>query len=77
MPEEQAPDTVAPPTDLDLERAIAALPEQSRNVFVLCGVYGYGHRDAASLLGIAEGTSKAHYHTARRKLRKALAGDER
>jgi RNA polymerase sigma-70 factor (ECF subfamily) len=64
------------PLDLDLERAIAALPEQARNVFVLCGVYGYGHRDAAGFLGIAEGTSKAHYHTARRKLREALAGAE-
>lgn len=75
--QEQAPDTVTPPTDLDLERSIAALPEQARNVFVLCGVYGYGHRDAATLLGIAEGTSKAHYHAARRRLRQALAGDER
>jgi RNA polymerase sigma-70 factor (ECF subfamily) len=71
---DQAPDTAGPPQDLDLERAIAGLPEQARNVFVLCGVYGYGHREAAGLLGIAEGTSKAHYHTARRKLREALAG---
>ena len=73
---EQAPDSGGPPQDLDLERAIASLPEQARNVFVLCGVYGYGHREAAGLLGIAEGTSKAHYHTARRKLRQALAGAE-
>ncbi len=74
--EEQATDAAGLPTDLDLERAIAGLPEQARNVFVLCGVYGYGHRDAAGFLGIAEGTSKAHYHTARRKLREVLAGAE-
>lgn len=62
--------------DVDLERAIAGLPAQARNVFVLYGVYGYGHRETAALLDIAEGTSKAHYHAARRRLRAALGGGE-
>lgn len=63
-------------TDLDLERAIGALPERPRQVFVLFGVYGYGHRETASLLDIAEGTSKAHYHQARRLLQAALGGKD-
>ena len=57
---------------LDLERAIAALPVQARSVFVLVGVYGHSHEEAASMLDIAVGTSKAHYHHARRRLRESL-----
>lgn len=75
-------DAVEPPvaatTDtghtLDLERAIASLPERARAVFVLVGVYGYPHEEAAALLDMAVGTSKAHYHHARRQL-KARLGD--
>ena len=58
--------------DIDLERVISALPERARQVFVLFGIYGYGHKETASLLDIAEGTSKAHYHQARLLLRGAL-----
>ncbi len=61
-------------TDPDLEQAIQALPERMREVFVLYAVYGYGHREVAEMLGIAEGTSKAHYHQARRSLM-AFLGD--
>lgn len=57
---------------LDLETAIATLPNGARQVFVLYDVEGYGHAEIARLLGIAEGTSKAHLHRARRLLRKAL-----
>jgi len=59
---------------MDLERAIASLPERARAVFVLVGVYGYPHEEAAGLLDMAVGTSKAHYHHARRQL-KVLLGD--
>ncbi len=59
---------------MDLERAIANLPQRARAVFVLVGVYGYPHEEAASLLDMAIGTSKAHYHHARRQL-KAVLGD--
>lgn len=76
-PEELASSAATRPThDIDLERAIGLLPEQARRVFVLHGVYGYGHRETADLLGIAEGTSKAHYHAARRMLRTALTEAE-
>jgi RNA polymerase sigma-70 factor (ECF subfamily) len=57
---------------IDLERAIAALPERARAVFVLIGVYGYPHGEAAHMLDMAEGTSKAHFHQARKQLRKML-----
>jgi RNA polymerase sigma-70 factor (ECF subfamily) len=53
---------------LDLERAIAALPDGARHVLVLVGLYGFSHEDAAGHLGIAVGTSKAQLHRARRLL---------
>lgn len=57
---------------LDLEAAIAGLPPQARTVFVLHHVEGYKHREIAAMTGLAEGTSKAHLHRARKLLRKAL-----
>ena len=57
---------------IDLERAIAELPSRARLIFVLYDVEGYRHREVASLTGLAEGTSKAHLHQARKLLRKAL-----
>jgi RNA polymerase sigma-70 factor (ECF subfamily) len=57
---------------LDLERSIAALPEGARTVFVLHDVEGYRHKEIARLTGLAEGTSKAQLHRARKLLRKAL-----
>lgn len=61
-----------PGVPLDLERAIAGLPEGARHVLVLYGVHGYTHEEAAALLGIAVGTSKAQLHRARRLLRERL-----
>lgn len=57
---------------LDLERAIARLPEGAREVFLLYDVEGYRHAEIAALLGIAEGTSKAQLFRARRLLREWL-----
>jgi RNA polymerase sigma-70 factor (ECF subfamily) len=70
LPEVADPDGEAPP--LDLERAIAALPEGARHVLVLVGVYGFSHAEAAHTLGIAEGTCKAQLHRARGLLAAAL-----
>jgi len=56
----------------DLEAAIAALPRQARAVFVLFAVEGYTHAEIATLLEIAEGSSKAHYHRARTLLQESL-----
>jgi RNA polymerase sigma-70 factor (ECF subfamily) len=57
---------------IDLERAIAELPDGAREVFVLFDIEGYGHGEIAQLVGIAEGTSKAQLFRARRLLREKL-----
>lgn len=62
----------APAHTTDLERAIASLPDGARTVFVLYDIEGYQHEEIARLTGIAEGTSKAQLHRARRLLREAL-----
>ena len=61
-----------PITHLDLERAIAQLPDGCRLAFVLHDVEGYGHREIAERLGIATGTSKSQVHKARLRLRRLL-----
>jgi RNA polymerase sigma-70 factor (ECF subfamily) len=50
---------------IDLEQAVRLLPPGARDVLVLVGIYGYSHDEAAGLLGIAPGTSKAQLHRAR------------
>lgn len=57
---------------MDLERAIARLPEGCRAVFLLHDVEGFDHGEVASILGISEGTSKSQVHKARVKLRAML-----
>ena len=59
-------------TALDLERAVARLPQGSRTVYVLHDIEGHTHREIADLLGVAVGTVKAHLHRARRLLRTML-----
>jgi RNA polymerase sigma-70 factor (ECF subfamily) len=68
------PDPVRPQPDsrIDLERAIALLPQGARIVFVLFEVEGYTHAEIARELGIAENTSKAQLHRARGLLREVL-----
>lgn len=56
----------------DLADAVDKLPERARHVFVLNAVYGYSHKEAAGMLGIAAGTSKAQLHRARRLLMQQL-----
>ena len=58
---------------MDLERAIANLPERARCVLVLHDLEGYRHREIAELLEITEGTSKGQLHRARALLKEALA----
>jgi RNA polymerase sigma-70 factor (ECF subfamily) len=57
---------------MDLERALALLPEGCRAAFVLHDVEGLEHREVAEVLGIAEGTSKSQVHKARLRLRTLL-----
>ncbi|MDY0109766.1 MAG: RNA polymerase sigma factor [Candidatus Krumholzibacteria bacterium] len=57
---------------LDLERAIAMLPDSARTIFVLHEVEGYSVREVSRLLRIAEGTVKTQLFRARRRLREVL-----
>lgn len=56
----------------DLSEAIDRLPQGARHIFVLHAVYGYSHDEAADMLGIASGTSKAQLHRAKRLLAQQL-----
>jgi RNA polymerase sigma-70 factor (ECF subfamily) len=57
---------------IDLERALAELPEGCRAAFVLHDVEGLEHKEVSEVLGIAEGTSKSQVHKARLRLRGLL-----
>jgi RNA polymerase sigma-70 factor (ECF subfamily) len=61
-----------PVARIDLQRAIERLPEGCREAFVLHDVEGFDHKEVASMLGIAEGTSKSQVFKARMKLRAYL-----
>lgn len=73
---ERLPDVaVAPPSTaerLDLERAIACLPEGYRTVLLLHDVEGFTHPEISERLDIAIGTSRSQLHHARRTLRQLL-----
>jgi RNA polymerase sigma-70 factor (ECF subfamily) len=72
--DEPAAPRETPVARLDLERAIARLPDGCREAFVLHDVEGFDHKEVGRLLGIAEGTSKSQVFKARMKLRAMLAG---
>jgi RNA polymerase sigma-70 factor, ECF subfamily len=57
---------------LDLERAVAALPEGARDVYVLHDVYGYTHREIGEMLGIVDSASRSQLTRARKLLRSSL-----
>jgi RNA polymerase sigma-70 factor (ECF subfamily) len=62
-----------PTADLDLERAVAALPDGAREVVILHYIEGYPCAEIAERLGIVEGTVKSQLHRARQLLKEALA----
>ena len=55
-----------------LKDAIDRLPELYRTVFLMHDLEGYSHREIATTLDVAEGTSKARLSRARAKLRDML-----
>jgi RNA polymerase sigma-70 factor (ECF subfamily) len=61
-----------PGTRLDLERAIASLPNGARKVLILRDIYGYKYDEIAEIQGVALGTVKAQIHRARKMVRKKL-----
>ena len=64
--------TPLPVRRLSLDAAIARLPDRAREVFVLHDVEGFAGPEIADLLGVAEGTVRAHLHRARSLLREVL-----
>jgi RNA polymerase sigma-70 factor (ECF subfamily) len=62
-----------PDLKVKLARAIDALPNGYRAVFVMHDVEGFTHEEIGGALGIQPGTSKAQLFRAREKLRAALA----
>jgi RNA polymerase sigma-70 factor (ECF subfamily) len=60
---------LSPGAAIDLERAIAALPDAARAAFLLHDVEGFDHGEVGRILGIAEGTSKSQVHKARLRIR--------
>jgi RNA polymerase sigma-70 factor (ECF subfamily) len=61
-----------PGTRVDLERAIARLPEKAREVLVLRDVQGYKYDEIAEMTGVSLGTVKAQIHRARGLVKEAL-----
>jgi RNA polymerase sigma factor (sigma-70 family) len=70
------PGEIAPPPHadrIDLERALARLPDGYRTVLVLHDIEGYRHDEIATALGTTTGTSKSQLHRARRAVRTMIA----
>ena len=57
---------------LDLQAAVAGLPERARLVLLLHDVEGFKHREIGHMLGLSNGTSKSQLFRARAMLREAL-----
>ena len=60
-------------TRMDLETALATLPQGARTVFVLHDMEGYSHEEIAQMTGIAAGTARAQLWRARRALMKQMS----
>lgn len=59
---------------IDLEMAMAELPDGARQVFVLHDIEGWTHGEIAEQLGLVPGTSKSQLSRARAILRRRLDG---
>lgn len=57
---------------MELERAIASLPDRARTAVVLHGIEGYSYEEVAELMDVAVGTVKSHIHRARSLLTERL-----
>jgi RNA polymerase sigma-70 factor (ECF subfamily) len=59
---------------VNLQAAVARLPEGYKSMFLLHDVHGYEHNEIAQLLGCSIGNSKSQLHKARKRLRELLHG---
>ena len=71
-PEEAARVATIDWSSVDLDRALAELPDGARKVFVLHDIEGYRHEEIGEMMVIAAGTSKSQLHRARMLLRERL-----
>lgn len=60
------------PADLDLRRAVRALPDRQRLTLCLHHLAGYSVAEVAAMLDVAAGTVKSNLHDARSALRRVL-----
>jgi len=60
---------------LDLERALALLAPQSREVLLLVGMEQYSYAETAEMLGIPVGTVMSRLARAREQLRRLMKGE--
>lgn len=67
-----SPESDAAGAVVDIERALASLPDHQRIVVVLHEIEGLTHEEIGEQLGMAAGTSKATLSRARQALRAAL-----
>ncbi len=79
--EDSGPDTLADPSEplhalelaIEIDRAMAALPEEQRLAIALVDVQGYRVDEAAQMLGVPAGTVKSRCSRGRAKLAVTLA----
>ena len=55
-----------------INKMVARLPDQNRQVFVLYVIEGYSHKEIAEQMGMSDGTSKWHLSVGRKMLREML-----
>jgi RNA polymerase sigma-70 factor (ECF subfamily) len=65
-----------PAARIDLERALARLPDGYRVVLVLHDIEGMRHHEIARAMGLSEGTSKSQLSRARQRLRQLLGSSQ-
>ena len=63
-------------TALTVQTALSRVPEDFRVALILCDSYGFGHAQAAEILGIPVGTVKSRVFRGRLALGEQLAGLE-
>jgi len=74
LPSNEQEQVNMPDTDsqLDLKKAISYLPDRMRECFILFAVEDIKQSEIASILGISEGTVKAHISQAKHKIKSFL-----
>ena len=70
--EMESPDAHDPAARVDIENAIARLPDSERMALVLRHFEGHSHEEIASILGISPGAARVRYVRALRHLKDKL-----